>query len=108
DFRERIAKSRDPVRPSWATVVNVAIHEPRDQSTRPSVNNSNSSPATLPLRGRPYPMDPSIANLHGRSGLSRRARPVPKLNVVNQNVQFSHRSPFTGPRTEKADQPDQK
>jgi hypothetical protein len=35
-------------------------------------------------------MDPSIANLYGRSGLSRRARSIPKLNVVNQNVQFSH------------------
>src|SRR3989442_11258935 len=53
-------------------------------------------------------MDPSIANLYGRSCLSRRARPIPKLNVVNQNVQFSHRSPFAGPRTEKGDQPDQK
>src|SRR6266567_1770412 len=41
-------------------------------------------------------------------GLSRRARPIPKLNLVNQDVQFSHRSPFAGPRTEKADQPDQK
>src|SRR5439155_6713494 len=108
DLRERIAKPRDPVRPSWTTVVNVAIHEPRDQRTRPSVDDLNSSPATFPLRSGPYPMDPSIANLHGHSGLSRRARSIPKLNVVNQNMQFSHRSPLAGPRTEKADQPDQK
>jgi len=79
----------------------VTIHKPRDQRTRPSINNSSSIPATLPLWSGPYPMYPSIANLYGHSGLSRRARPIPKLNVVNQNVQFSHRSPFAGPRTEK-------
>src|SRR5439155_6337033 len=100
DFGERIAKSRDPVRPSWTAVVNVAIHEPRDQSTRPAVDDSNSSPATLPLGSGPYPVDQSIANLYGHFGLSRRARPIPKLNVVNQNVQFSHHYPRV-PRTEK-------
>jgi len=45
-------------------------------------------------------MDPSVANLYGRSGLSRRARPIPKLNLVNQDVQFSHHYPRV-PRTEK-------
>src|SRR2546425_4120883 len=67
----------------------MTIHESGNQCSSPAVNDSNSSPVTLPLRRGADPMDSPITNLYGHFGLRGRAGSIPELNVVNKEVQFS-------------------
>ena len=88
DFRNGISKSRNPIRPTWTAVMNMTIHEPRNQRTRPTLNDSDSGPVALPLGCGSDPVDPSVANLHRHFWLRRRTNAIPKLNLVNQEMQF--------------------
>src|SRR5712692_135248 len=71
----------------------MTVHESGDQCSCPAVDDSNGGSVSLPLVRRPDPMDAPVANLYGHFRLRGRVGPIPKLNVVNQELQFSRRSP---------------